>query len=199
MRPRTLEARAFVQAVQPIATDLGATFTFYIVLVISGSVAAATLIGMILGIAQLLVMKARRMPVALMQWTGLVLVIFMGGLTLITHDARFVLVKVSVFYFAIGGTMLLPGWMARYIPPIAAGRIPRAMVTGFGFLWAALILGTGILNLLLAFSVPAVAVARFMALWAPLSKIALFAAQYMLFRAAVRRRIIAELHGSAPN
>jgi intracellular septation protein len=195
---RRIEAGAFLYAVRPIATDLGATFTFYLVLAITGNVAAATLTGMILGLGQLAVMKARRMPVAPMQWTSLALVIVMGGLTLITHDARFALVKVSIFYVAIGVTMLQPGWLYRYIPPIATDRVPRGLVTGFGFLWAALILGTGVANLALTFTVSATAVARFMLWWAPLSKIALFAVQYALFRSVTRRRILAELGASAP-
>jgi intracellular septation protein len=190
---RRIEAGAFLYAVRPIATDLGATFAFYVLLAVTGNVAAATLTGIVLGVGQLIVMKARRIAVAPMQWASLVLIVVMGGLTLVTQDARFVLVKVSIFYFAIGGTMLLPGWLYRYLPPIAANRVPRGLVTGFGLAWAALILGTGAINLVLTFTVPALAVARFMLWWAPLSKIALFAVRFALFRGLVRRRIIEEL------
>jgi intracellular septation protein len=196
---RRVEAGAFLYAVRPIATDLGATFVFYLVLAVTGNVAAATLIGMVLGVTQLAVMKARHMPVAPMQWTSLALVIVMGGLTLITHDARFVLVKVSIVYGAIAATMLQPGWLYRYIPPIATDRVPRGLVVLFGFLWAALILGTGAINLALTFTVPATAVARFMLWWAPLSKVALFAVQYAVFRGVVRRRIVAELRAESPS
>jgi intracellular septation protein A len=138
-------------------------------------------------------MTWRKMPIAPMQWVSLVLVVTMGGLTLITDDPRFVLVKVSIFYIAIGAAMLQPGWLYRYVPPIAVNRLPRSLVVAFGFVWAALIIGTGLLNLVLTFTVSAKAVAGVMAVWAPSSKILLFVVQYLLFRAITRRRIIAAL------
>jgi intracellular septation protein A len=194
---RGIEARAFLHSVRPLATDLAATFAFYVLLAVTGNVAVATEIGIALGIAQAGWMLWRGVPIAAMQWTSLVLVIVMGGLTLITHDPRFVLIKVSIFYFAIGATMLRPGWMRRYIPPIAIARVPPGRVRLFELLWAALILGTGAINLWLTFTVPAVSVARFMTIWAPSSKIVLFAVQYALFRSATRRAIIAELRSGA--
>jgi intracellular septation protein A len=190
---RALEFRAFLFAVRPIATDLAATLVFYATLLATGNVRAATALGIGLGVAQLAFMTWRRMPIAPMQWVSLVLVVTMGGLTLITDDPRFVLVKVSIFYFAIGAAMLQPGWMYRYMPPIAVDRVPRPLVIAFGFVWAGLIIGTGALNLLLTFTVPARTVAGVMAVWAPSSKILLFAGQYLLFRAITRRRIRAAL------
>ena len=190
---RGIELRAFLFAVRPIATDLAATLVFYAALLVSGDVRAATALGIGLGLTQLAFMTWRRMPIAPMQWVSLVLVVTMGGLTLITDDPRFVLVKVSIFYFAIGAAMLQPGWIYRYVPPIATNRLPRSLVVAFGFIWAGLILGTGVLNLALTFTVPARTVAGVMAIWAPSSKILLFVVQYLLFRAITRRRIIAAL------
>ena len=190
---RGVELRAFLFAVRPIATDLAATLVFYAALLVSGNVRVATALGIGLGVAQLVFMRWRRMPIAPMQWVSLVLVVTMGGLTLITDDPRFVLVKVSIFYFAIGAAMLQPGWMYRYVPPIAVEHLPRPLVVAFGFVWAGLIIGTGALNLFLTFTVPARTVAGVMAVWAPSSKILLFAGQYLLFRAITRRRIRAAL------
>jgi intracellular septation protein A len=190
---RAIELRAFLFAVRPIATDLAATLVFYAVLLASGNVRVATALGIGLGLAQLAFMTWRRLPIAPMQWVSLVLVVTMGGLTLITDDPRFVLVKVSIFYCAIGAAMLQPGWIYRYVPPIAVDRLPRPLVVAFGFIWAALIIGTGILNLALTFTVSARTVAGVMAIWAPSSKILLFVVQYLLFRAITRRRIIAAL------
>lgn len=190
---RGIEFRAFLFAVRPIATDLAATLVFYAALLVSGNVRVATALGIGLGVAQLAFMRWRRMPIAPMQWVSLALVVTMGGLTLITDDPRFVLVKVSIFYFAIGAAMLQPGWIYRYVPPIAVNRLPRSLVVAFGFVWAVLILGTGALNLALTFTVSARTVAGVMAIWAPSSKILLFVVQYLLFRGITRRRIIAAL------
>jgi len=183
---------AFVYAVRPLATDLAATLFFYGVLAATGDVRAATLIGMALGIAQVIYMRLRRRPIALMQWTSLSLVVVMGGLTLLTHDPRFVLVKATVVYLAIGAAMLQPGWMYRYVPPVATDHLPRKLVVGFGYVWAALIVGTGGLNLYLTFTASPQTVASVMSVWAPASKVALFAVQYLTFRRIARRSILAE-------
>ena len=193
----------FLYAVRPLATDLAATLVFYGVLAATGDVRAATLVGMGLGVAQVVYMKLRRRPIALLQWTSLALVVVMGGLTLITHDARFVLVKATVVYLGIGATMLQPGWMYRYVPPIATDHLPRKLVVGFGYVWAALILGTGALNLYLTLTLTATpqVVASVMSIWAPASKVALFAIQYLAFRTIARRSILAEraAQASAPD
>jgi intracellular septation protein A len=179
-------------AARPLLSDLAATLFFYAVLAATGDVRAATLVGMGLGVAQLVYMKLRRRPIALMQWTSLTLVVVMGGATLITHDPRFVLVKASIVYAAIGAAMLQPGWMYRYVPPIATDHLPRALVVGFGYVWAALILGTGGLNLYLTLTAEPKLTAQVIGVWAPSSKIALFAIQYLTFRAIARRSILAE-------
>ena len=183
---------SFLYAVRPLATDLAATLFFYAVLAITGDVSAATLVGMGLGVAQVIYMKLRHRPIALMQWTSLSLVVVMGGLTLLTHDARFVLVKATVVYLAIGAAMLQPGWMYRYVPPMATDHLPRNLVVGFGYVWAALIIGSGGLNLYLTLTASPRVVASVMSVWAPASKIGLFAIQYMTFRTIARRSILAE-------
>jgi len=182
----------FLYAARPLLTDLAATLFFYAVLATTGDVRAATLLGMALGVGQVLYMRLRHRPIAAMQWTSLALVVVMGGATLITHDPRFVLVKATVVYAAIGAAMCQPGWMRRYIPPVATDHIPASLVTGFGFVWAALMFGTGALNLYLALTAGPKVVAEVMSLWAPGSKIALFAIQYLSFRAVARRSIRTE-------
>jgi len=196
-RSRAIELKALFFAIRPLASDLAATLAFYAVLAMSGNVAAAVLFGIALGLVQLMWMLSRRQPVSAMQWTSLALVLVMGGLTLATNDPRYVLFKVSIVYLAIGAAMLQPGWIYRYVPPIALGHIPRHMVIVSGFVWAALIIGTGVLNLALILTQTPRMVAIVMGLWAPLSKIALFAGQYAWFRSVIRRNIRAHLVSTA--
>lgn len=181
----------FLYSVRPLALDLAATLFFYLVLVTTHSVPLATGLGMALGAGLVAFKLLRGEAVAPMQWTSLTLVVVMGGLTLITHDARFVLVKATIVYVAIGATMLERGWMYRYIPPIAVDHVPRPLVVGFGYGWAALIFGSGILNLYLTFTAAPQTVAKVMGLWAPGSKIALFLIQFFLMRAIARRNYFA--------
>ncbi|KRB46688.1 MAG: septation protein IspZ [Pseudomonadota bacterium] len=178
-------------AVRPILIDMAATFVFYGVLAATGEVAIATMVGIAIGVLQVVVMKARGMKIAAMQWTSLALVLIMGGATLLTHDARFILIKPTIVYLAIGAAMLQRGWMGRYMPPISVDHIPQRLVVAAGYVWAGLMFVSAALNLILAFNAQPMTVVAVMAIWAPASKIVLFALQYMTFRQIARRGIIA--------
>jgi hypothetical protein len=67
-------------------------------------------LGMALGVAQIGWELARKKPIDAMQWLSLFLV--MGY-------PRFVMVKPSLIYLVVGVVMLKPGWMNRYLPPVA--------------------------------------------------------------------------------
>lgn len=194
MPARNLETSSFLYAVRPLATDLASTLLFYAVLAFTGDPRAAALTGIALGVSQLAFMKVRRLPIAPLQWASVGLIVTLGTLTILTRDPRFVLVKVTIFYTAFGATMLKPGWMERYIPHVAAGHLPEKLVGGFERAWAGLMLGTGVLNMVLAFTVDARTAANVMAPLAIGSKVALFAAQYLLFRSIARPRIRAALN-----
>ena len=193
---RRLERQAFLHAIRPIAADFASMLLFYLVLIATGDVRAGTILGIALGIAQVAVLAMRRKPIPAMLAASALLLVILGALTLWLHDPRFVLIKTTIFYLVIGGAMLKRGWMARYLPSIVAGRVPARMVSGFGLAWAVLILGTGVLNAVLTFTLPARAVAAIVAPWAIGSKLALFAIQYALFRRAVYRHVRASIGSS---
>lgn len=188
---RRAEASALAFAIRPLATDLASTLSFYLVLAVAGSLVAATVSGMALGLAQLGWMRWRRRPIAAMQWAMLVLVGMVGGVTLVLNDARPLFFQVSAVYLIVGAAMLQRGWNLRYVPPIAVAHLPRRLVVASGHVWAVLIIGTGLLNLALTLTLPVRSAAAVMAVWAPASKLVLFAGQYLFFRAIVRRRIAA--------
>ncbi|WP_309643697.1 septation protein IspZ [Phenylobacterium sp.] len=177
-----------LHAARPILIDLAATFLFYGVLAVTGNVMLATALGVALGIAQLAIVKLRGARVSAMQWASLGLVLAMGGATLLTHDARFILIKPTIVYAVIGAAMLQRGWMTRYMPPISVGRVPESMITGAGYVWSGLMFASAALNLVLALSVEAKTVALVMAVWSPASKVVLFAGQYLLFRGVTIRK-----------
>lgn len=187
-----------LHAARPILIDLAATLVFYGVLAATGQVAIAVAVGMALGVAQLAVTKARGRQISALQWMSLALVVIMGGATLFTHDARFILIKPTIVYAAVGAAMLQRGWMARYMPPAAENRIPKSYVVAAGYVWAGLMFISAALNLALALTLDAASVARVMAIWSPASKIVLFAAQYAVFRSvAVRNARAAAQEASA--
>ena len=180
-----------VYAVRPILIDLAATFLFYGVLLATGNVALATVIGVAFGIGQVIVWKLRRQPISALQWAALGLVLVMGGATLATHDARFILIKPTVVYAVIGATMLQRGWMVRYMPPIAVRTVPHQLIVAGGYAWAGLMFVSGVLNLALALTLDPRTVALVMGLWSPGSKIAAFAIHYAVFQYVGRRKAMA--------
>jgi intracellular septation protein len=84
--------------------------------------------------------------------------------------------------------MLKPGWMNRYLPPIAREKVPDIAVI-FGFAWAALMFVSAAVNLFVALNFSVVAWSAFMSVYAIVSKAGLFLIQYATMRyIGVRRR-----------
>jgi intracellular septation protein len=90
-------------------------------------------------------------------------------------------------YIVIGVVMLKPGWMNRYLPPIAREKVPDIAVI-FGFAWAALMFVSAAVNLFVALNFSVVAWSAFMSVYAIVSKAGLFLIQYATMRYIGNRR-----------
>jgi intracellular septation protein len=132
-------------------------------------------------------MKARRQPIDTMQWLSIGLVVVSGIATMLTSDARFVMLKPSVIYCIVGAYMLRPGWMTRYLPPIAVQTVPD-LAWIFGFVWAGLMFGSAVLNVVLALTLDPISWSATMSIWGIASKVALFLIQYVTMRTIGVRR-----------
>ena len=181
-----------------LVTDLASTILFLIILLITKDLMLAVGLGVGLGIIQIAWMKIRRQPIDTMQWLSIGLVVVSGIPTLLTSDARFVMLKPSVIYCIVGAYMLKPGWMTRYLPPIAVHLVPDLAWT-FGFVWAGLMFLSAALNIALALTLDPVSWSAMMSIWGIASKVALFLAQYGLMRfVGVRRAKAAMAQAAAP-
>ena len=169
-------------------SDLAATILFLAVLLATRNVMLAVALGVALGIAQIGWLLARRKPIDAMQWLGIGLVLVAGAATLLTQDARFVMLKPSVIYGIAGTFMLRPGWMNRYLPPIALQAVPD-IAHAFGFVWAGLMYASAALNVALALMLDPLNWSLAMSLWGIASKAALFLIQYATMRTIGRRRL----------
>ena len=167
--------------------DMASTLLFLVVYLSTENVALAVGLGIALGFLQIGWQFARRKPIDAMQWLSLFLVVASGSATLLTNDPRFVMIKPSVIYVIIGIVMLKPGWMNRYLPPVAIEMVPDLGVA-FGFAWAALMFASAGLNIYVALNYSPVAWASFMPLYGIASKLALFLVQYTVMRMIGRRR-----------
>lgn len=178
-------------AARPLVSDFFPTIAFAALLALHVDVRLATAAALLVGLAQLVVQKVLKRRIELLQWASLGLVVVFGALAMTTHDPRFLMVKPSIIYVAIGVVMLRRGWMIRYLPPEAVEHAGPLMI-GWGYAWAGLMFLTAVANLVVAWSFPA--------LWPPFiavapmaSKIGLFAINFTSVRFFARRRHAADL------
>jgi intracellular septation protein len=176
-----------LKSAQLLVSDLASTLLFLAVLLITKDLILAVALGVGLGILQIGWLTARRKPIDTMQWLSIGLVVVSGAATMLTKDARFVMLKPTVIYCIVGAYMLRPGWMNRYLPPIAVAVVPDLAYV-FGFVWAGLMFGSAALNIALALTLDPVTWATTMSIWGIASKLALFLIQYATMRTIGVRR-----------
>ncbi len=173
--------KSLFYAGRSLLADMASTFFFMGLLALTHNVMLAVALGMVLGIVQIVWQKVRAKPIDAMQWLSLFLVVTSGTATLLLHDPRFAMAKASAIYVVVGVVMCKPGWMNRYLPPIALEVAPD-IAFAFGFVWAGLMFFSAALNLVLALMLTPIAWAAAMSAWALGSKLTLFAIQYSSMR-----------------
>jgi len=173
-------------ALKTLFEDLLSTIVFVTVFAITGNAVLTTVIAIGIGIGQIALEKLRGRPVATMQWLSMGLVLVFGGLSLVTHDSRFIMVKPTLIRFAVGAVMLKRGWLDRYIPEIVHHYVPQNVIIGSGYAWAFMMFALGIANFAIAMTMSVKAWAMFN-MMAPLAlEFTGFGLQYMIFRTIVR-------------
>lgn len=175
-----------------LLTDLASTILFMGLYALTGSVEISVVAGVALVLAQLGWKFARHQRPDALQWISLVLVLAAGGATLAAHNPIFVMLKPSAIYVLVGCAMLQKGWMVRYMPAPALEYLPD-LVVAFGYVWAALMFFSAILNLVLAANCSVIAWGAAMAVWGTASKAAMILAQYGVMKFIGRRRYRARM------
>jgi intracellular septation protein len=167
--------------------DMASTLFFLVVYLTTGNVTLAVVLGMALGAAQIGWQFLRKQPIDTMQWMSLFLVLGAGTATLITNDPRFVMIKPTVIYSIVGIVMLKPGWMNRYLPPVAIEIVPDIAFI-FGYVWAGLMFFSAGLNLIVALNYSIVTWSVFMSIYGIVSKLVLFLIGFATMRTIGARR-----------
>src|SRR5947209_15602026 len=101
--------RDLMRSAQLLVTDLASTLLFLAVLLATKDLMLAVALGVGLGILQIGWFMVRRKPIDTMQWLSIGLVVASGVATMLTSDARFVMLKPSVIYCIVGAYMVRPG------------------------------------------------------------------------------------------
>lgn len=168
--------------------DMASTFLLLVVFLATKNMPLAVGLGMALGIAQIGWEFARKRPIDTMQDPSLFLVVGSGIATLITRDPRFVMMKPTIIYVIVGIVMLRPGWLNRYLPPVALEMVPDVAYI-FGYIWAALMFVSAALNVVAASQFDIATWSAFMSSFAIASKLGLFSIQDATMRLiGIRRR-----------
>lgn len=179
--------KSLFSAASVLLADMAATFLFLIVYLVTKNLPLAIGLGMALGVGQIGWRLVFRKPIETMQWMSLFLVLGSGAAALWTDDPRFVMFKPSVIYVIVGIVMLKPGWMIRYLPPVATTLVPDIALI-FGYAWAGLMFFSAALNIVVAMNFSIVTWSAFMSVFAVVSKAGLFLIGYAAMRYIGARR-----------
>ena len=182
--------RNLLHAAKLLLLDLASTIVFLAAYVLSNNIPFSVALGMALGIAQISIQFARKKPIETMEWLSLFLVVASGTAALVTSDPRFVMFKPSVIYAIVGVVMLRPGWINRYLPPLATAVVPDIAII-VGFLWAGLMFASAAVNVFVARNYSVVTWAWFMPVFGIMSKIVLLLFSFGVMRVIGRRRYAA--------
>lgn len=118
----------------------------------------ATAVAIIVSLLQVGSLLARGRKVDPMLWVSLVVIVVFGGATIWFHDETFIKWKPSILYWLFGGALLASQvfWKKNLlqsllgtqldVPPLVWGRLLWS--------WIAFFLALGIVNLVVAYSVP---------------------------------------------
>lgn len=182
------QTHPLIYAGKGLLADLLSTLAFVGLYAATHNVFLAVGCGIALGLGQIAYSKFRAAPIDTMQWLSLFLVVTFGGITMLTRNPVFIMLKPTLIYVAVGTVMLTPGWMNRYMPPIARDR-GADITTAFGYVWSALMFATAAANLTLVLLASPAAWSWFIGVFPIASKLALVLTQYGVTRAIIRRRI----------
>jgi len=180
----------FAHAARPLVNDLFSSLLFAGLLIAGVDALVATMIAMATGVAHVALMAVFKRSIAPLQWASLGLVLVFGTASLFLHDPRFLMAKPTIIYLLLAAFMLRPGWMLRYLPPIAEGR-GVGLMTAYGYVWAGLMALSGALNLIFAIWFPT-QWPLYKAIFPISSKLALFGVQYLHIRHATILEVRAE-------
>jgi intracellular septation protein len=166
--------------------DTAAGFLFLAVLLITHDMTAAVVLATVATTGLTGWLLATGQPVAPMQWLSLVLIGGLGGISMATHDPRFVMVKPSIIQACLGCAMLQPGWMRRYMSSRQLAAIPAGAVVAGGYAYAVMLFALAAANLAVALVAGPIAWAAYSG-GVPLAAFALMGAGvYFTFRRLAR-------------
>ena len=185
-----------LRAGRGLALDFASTLMFMAIMALGGGLMLAVTLAVTLAAGQIGWELYRGRRIDALQWASLSVVVISGGVSLLTHDPRFVMAKPTLIYAMVGAAMLQRGWMMRYMGDDAREYVPDLAIA-FGHVWAGLMFASAIFNLVLVFTVSTAVWGATISFWGIASKLALCAVQIAVMKSAGLRRYRAALPPAA--
>ncbi len=144
-------------------TDLFPVILFFVSYFVAKKVAGedaamywATGIALTFSVLHLAWLGIRRKPISNMLWVNVGIMVVFGGLTLILHDKRFILIKPTILYWFFASALLLAPLIAKknLLKQFMGTQIqlPEAIWKRFNLITGLFFVGLGALNLVVAFN-----------------------------------------------
>ena len=94
-----------------VLSDLLAVVLFFVTYTLTKDMIMATAVALVIGVIQAAFMYWKHKKLDTMQWVGLILIVVMGGATILFKDDRFIMWKPTVLFW-IGALVLLGSHVA---------------------------------------------------------------------------------------
>lgn len=149
-----------LQIAKPIALDLLGTIAFAAAFFIAKygfgvpglfSVYIAAITGIGIGFVQLIFKKLMREAIGPLHWLSLGVVLILGLMTIVLHDAHYIKLRPSVIDFSVGLFMATRDWMTPYIPQEVRRHLGEKLIFRAEKAWAILMFGFSLANIAVAF------------------------------------------------
>jgi intracellular septation protein len=179
-------------ALRQLFQDFLSAIVFLTLYALTENLYLSTIFAVAVSLTQIGVAWARGQKVDALQWLVLALVLVLGGLTLIANDGRFIMLKSSISHSAIGVVLLRPGWMGRYLPPIAVDNLSQRFILVAGYCWAGWFFVLAAANLVVALNFDFNVWSWFFLFGMVGGKILAVVVQYVVTRTIIVRKLRAE-------
>jgi intracellular septation protein len=179
-------------ALRQLFQDFLSAIVFLTLYALTENLYLATGLAVVVSLTQISLAWWRGEMVDAIQWLVLGLVLVLGGLTLVANDGRFIMLKSSISHSAIGVVLLRPGWMGRYLPPIASDNLSKRFILVAGYCWAGWFFVLAAANLVVALNFDFSVWAWFFLFGLVGGKILAVLVQYVVARTIIVRKLRAE-------
>lgn len=140
-----------------ILLDFLPIILFFVTFKVTGEdIYMATGVAIVASVLQIGYMLLRKHKVDKMQWLSLAIIVFMGGLTLLFHDATFIKWKPTVLYWLFAAALLISRYVFRKngIEAMMGKQIqvPQAIWDRANLMWVVFFAAMGLLNIWVAYN-----------------------------------------------